>query len=342
MLTDIKDVIDVLLDSPFAQRLNEEYIYVRCPICGDSVKHEDKCHCSIWIREGAPLIYHCWICEGRGIVDENFLRLMYISDVGIMNQLSSYNRTAISKNTQRLKFLESTSSRELVIPDIKGGNSTTLKKLYLYKRLGVDFDNELIKRLRIIFSVKDFLFANNIPVLNRFRKSIFYLNERYIGFLASSRDNINFRDITGTSNIRYVRYSLYENMPIKERMYIIPNRVNMMEQEINLHVTEGVFDILGVYFHIMNRNDQNNIYVAVGGSAYKRVIRYFLRKGFISNLILNIYSDSDKSIYFYKKLFKDYSIFFKEIHLYYNDMKGEKDFGVPKDRINIKESVVLK
>ena len=342
MIDEIKEVLEALLDSPHAKQLNNEYVYVRCPLCGDSIKHEDQAHCSIWIREGAPLIYHCWVCESSGVVDENFMRLMYINDSGILNKLSSYNRVTISKNTQRLKFLHSTATRDMVIPDIKGSDSTTLKKLYLFKRLGIEFNNDMIKKLKIVFSINDFLYANNLTVLNRFKKSVYFLDKNYIGFLSSTRDNINFRDITGSSNVRYIRYNLYENMPLKERMYIIPNRVNMMEKEINLHVAEGVFDILGIYFHIMNMNDDKNIYVAVGGSAYKRVIRYFLQKGFISNLNLNIYSDSDKNIYFYKKLFKEYSIFLKSIHLFYNDTKGEKDWGVPSNRINLKESVVLK
>ena len=342
MINDINEVISALLDTPYAKKQGDDYVYVRCPICGDSIKHEDKPHCSIWIQQNTPLIYHCWICESSGIIDENFLRLMYISDINLMNQLSSYNRITVSKNSQRLKFLVNNPNKDLIIPDIKGGESTTLKKLYLYKRLGVDFNNNMLKKLKIIFSIKDFLFANNLTVLNRFKKSIYYLDHNYIGFLASSRDNINFRDITGKSNIRYIRYNLYENMPLKERMYIIPNQVNLMDKEINLHVAEGVFDILGVYFNIMNQNDKNHIYVSVGGSAYKRVIRYFLRKGFISNLILNIYSDNDKCIYFYKNLLKEYKLFFKDIHLYYNIMKGEKDFGVTRERINIKESVVLR
>lgn len=342
MLEYIKDVLEALLDTSYAIKQGDEYIYVRCPICGDSLKHNDKCHCSIWIRENTPLIYHCWICESSGIVDENFLRLMHISDNQLMNNLSAYNRIVINKNSQRLKFLSSTNSRDLIIPDLKGGNNTTLKKLYLYKRLGVEFDNELIKRLRIIFSIKDFLFANSLSLLNRFRNTVTYLDMNYIGFLASSKDNINFRDITGQSKLRYIRYSLYENMPIKERMYIIPNRVDLMEKEIHLHVAEGVFDILGIYFHVMNRDDKNNIYVAVGGSAYKRVIRYFLRKGFISNLVLNIYSDNDKNVYFYKKLIKEYGLFLKGVHLFYNNMNGEKDFGVTKDKIKLRESVVLK
>ena len=342
MLEEINEVIDALLDTSYAKRQGEEYIYVRCPFCGDSHKHEDKSHCSIWLKEGAPLIYHCWICEGSGIVDENFMRLMYISDNNILNKLNSYNRAAINKNTQRMKFVGTSAYKDLIIPDIKGTNSTTLKKLYLYKRLGIEFTNDMIKRFRIVFSIKDFLFANSLPVLHRFEKSIKYLDINYLGFLSSSKDNINFRDITGKAKIRYMRYSLYENMPIKERMYIIPNRVNIMEKEINLHVAEGVFDILGVYFHVMNQNDTNNIYVAVGGSAYKRVIRYFLRRGFISNLNLNIYSDSDKDIYYYKRMVKEYGMFLKDVHLFYNDTKGEKDFGVTKDKINIKESVVLR
>ena len=75
---DLNDVIDKLLDTPYACRKGDEYVYVRCPICGDSVKHRDKPHCNIWIKPLQPLIYHCWICEESGIVDREFLESMIL------------------------------------------------------------------------------------------------------------------------------------------------------------------------------------------------------------------------------------------------------------------------
>ena len=343
MLESINNVITALLDTPYAYKQGNEYLYIRCPLCGDSIKHTDKCHCSIWMQDDAPLIYHCWICESSGIVDENFLHLLYISDADINNTINLYNRSTIGKNKNRLKFLTmGKSNKDVLIPDIKGSEQTTLKKLYLYKRLGIEFDNELLKKLRIVFSIKDFLYLNNLNVLKRFEKSIYYLDKDYLGFLSCTKDNINFRSIASDSKLRYIRYNLYEDVPLRERLYIIPTRMDLMADEINLHIAEGPFDILGIYFHIMNMNDENNIYAAVGGSAYKRAIRYFLRKGFISNLNLNIYSDKDKNIKFYKSLLKEYKVFLKGIRIFYNSKDGEKDWGVPKERIELKESVVLK
>ena len=61
-------VIDRLLDTAYAKKVDAEHIVVRCPICGDSKKHHDGAHCNIWFRDDQPLIYHCWIiCD---FVDE--------------------------------------------------------------------------------------------------------------------------------------------------------------------------------------------------------------------------------------------------------------------------------
>ena len=90
---------------------------------------------------------------------------------------------------------------------------------------------------------------------------------------------------------------------------------------------------------------KDNIYCAVCGSAYPKVLQYWLKKGFLSNLIVNIYSDSDKDIYFYKKLIDEYSIWVKEFHVFYNriyDSKGKSDYGVPKEMIDVKEDDKMK
>ena len=58
------------------------------------------------------------------------------------------------------------------------------------------------------------------------------------------------------------------------------------------------------------------------------------------NLNVWIYSDKDKSPGFYKTLISKYRPWVKSFHILYNDMDGEKDFGVPRNRIRVRESVL--
>lgn len=340
---DLNDVIDKLLDTPYACRKGDEYVYVRCPICGDSVKHRDKPHCNIWIKPLQPLIYHCWICEESGIVDREFLDLLGINDTDITNKVSQYNKAA-SRTERGKKFTGKSKNKEVYIPKIQDTSISRMKLEYMRNRLGLPFDYNMMEALRVIFSLKDFLVINNLPVNNKFANVLGYLERDYVGFLSSTKDVITFRSISKDAKIRYVKYFIYEGKVDNNQMYAIPIKgVDIFNKNMNLNICEGTFDALGVFFHVKKANLKDNIYCAVCGSAYPKVLQYWLKKGFLSNLIVNIYSDSDKDIYFYKKLIDEYSIWVKEFHVFYNriyDSKGKSDYGVPKEMIDVKEMML--
>ena len=151
--------------------------------------------------------------------------------------------------------------------------------------------------------------------------------------------SIVFRNIEKDPKIRYIKYPIFNGLQLGETSYVIPMKADIMSPSINLNVSEGIFDILGVFFNIMKGNLKNNIYVAVTGSGYRRVIKYFLRKGFACNLNINIYSDNDKDIDWYSNILKD-KYWFNDINIYYNGMEGEKDFGVTSDKIIIQKAVI--
>ena len=95
MMFNIRPLLKALLDTPYAKIEDDEHIYVRCPFCGDSRKHLDKPHCGIWIKNGQPLIYHCWICDESGVVNTNFLQSMNIYDQAMIN---SFHRLYFLQN----------------------------------------------------------------------------------------------------------------------------------------------------------------------------------------------------------------------------------------------------
>ena len=339
---DLSNVLKALLATPHAHTLKDEYVYVRCPMCGDSLKHPDKCHCSIWVRPAMPLIYHCWICEESGVVGSNFLQSMGILDLGVSNTLAQYNK-ATMKGKKITSFSMMRKDYKLLIPSIQDTELNRRKLEYMQKRIGKKFTYKSMEYLRIIFSIKDFLKVNELKVNSKFMKNIYYLDRDYIGFLSSTRDVITMRSIDPNSKYRYVKYFVFEDQENPEQMYAIPNRIDPMSDTVTINISEGTFDTLGVFFNVKKGELDNQIYVSVCGSAYKKVLQNFLKKGFLNNLVVNIYSDSDKGPEFYNKLMDEYSPWVKEFHIFYNtikDAKGKSDFGVPEDEILVKEFVL--
>ena len=170
------------------------------------------------------------------------------------------------------------------------------------------------------------------------------VNNDYLGFLAANNSHIVFRNIRDNKNLRYLKYEIFDEPSLGNIIYNIPGtRCDIFSDDVNLHVAEGTFDILGVYNSICHGNKINNIYSACCGSGYLNTIRYFIKLGFIGNLNVNIYSDKDKDPTFYKKTYLNIKPWVKSINIYYNELS--KDYGVPKDEIEIskiKNSLIFK
>ena len=330
----LNNIIEALLNTPHARTYGEEYVYVRCPYCGDSTKHHDKPHCSIWIKPGQPLIYHCWICDESGIVNGSFLREVGIDDIYLTNDLNQYNNASKRGCELNNKFKFRPKEKDYFIPRIEDNEINRMKLKYISDRLGVNFTYSSLEALRIVFKLTDYLAINKIPWNPKYKKQMYYLDLNGIGFISSTRDTVNLRSIEIDPKIRYIKYPLYENDIGTEQLYMIPTRADIFAKDVDLHIAEGPFDILGVFFHVKNRDMNNQLYAAVGGSAYARVFKFFLRKGFNTNLNVYIYSDKDKSVQFYHKFISTFRPWVKSIHIIYNMEEGEKDFGVPGYKIN--------
>ena len=69
----------------------------------------------------------------------------------------------------------------------------------------------------------------------------------------------------------------------------------MYTNDINIHIAEGPFDILGVFYHLMNGELENNLYYAVCGFGYGTILRNIISAGLNTGLNVHIYADNDKS-----------------------------------------------
>lgn len=325
----IENIIDALMELPYSARVDKDHLTVRCPICGDSKKHHDKSHCVIWHKAEQPLIYHCWICENSGLVDNSFLSSLGINDLHFLNLVHGYNKQ-YSKSIANTKISQ---SGDILVPINIPKLIDSPKLEYIRNRLEVNFSTESLEYLRVISSIKDFLELNKLDIHPKYKNWIPALEKDYVGFLSSSKGHIIFRSINPNSKFRYVVYRVFQTVLPPTKFYTIPSKINIMEDKITLNISEGIFDILGVFFHVHNMDADNQIYAAVCGSGYKSVIEYFIKRGCIGNLNINIYSDLDKNKRFYSNL-KSIKNWINDMDIYYNRTKGEKDFGVPRSKIN--------
>jgi hypothetical protein len=212
----------------------------------------------------------------------------------------------------------------------------TFRKLkYINDRLGVELSLEEWVKLKTVFNLGDFLRTNDIDTLTVKKERAKELHEDYVGFLTAKNEFINCRDITGTHK-RYDKYSIYKNLDNTRKMYTIPNNIDLLTTDtITINIAEGVFDILGVYFHVFNREMHNTVYAAVCGSGYITVLKYFIQMGIFGNVVVNIFSDSDKTPSFYENMKEELKDWVSKFNLYYNAYPKEKDFGVPKNKIDM-------
>lgn len=338
---DIQRVLDELSKTPLGRRLNDYQVCVKCPICNEEGKDRNHSHCYVGPIEGhPPLVYHCWINDCSGVVTPNFLHDMKIYNIQLDSILNLYNRsTGVHKPSNKIK--EIVKRREYIeIPDVKDTDLNHLKLQYMQQRLGVRFTYDDLRSVNVVFDIDQFLKHNNIVLNPKYKRFYSMLMNEYIGFLNVHKDWLVLRDITGSNKLRYIKYSLFDSINTSDIIFTVPGtHSDIFADEVNLNVCEGTFDALGVFCHVKKFDRSNNIYAACCGSGYINTIRYFIKLGFIGNLNVHIYSDSDKHMKFYRDIDIDGKIspWVKSIHLWYNSKS--KDYGVPRKYIDISEAL---
>lgn len=326
-----------LLKTPFAKENSAHtHVAIRCPICGDSLKHQDSVHCYVNIEGGKPVSYYCFAgCSDGHWVNSDFLRAVGLKDPGLINAVWTYNKRFMNGKAKRDSEYIIYGTKKCIVPFYK--SCSHLNKLgYIENRLGVNLTYQDCVDLKIILSLKDFLDINGFSItIPAYSAQI--LENHYVGFLSADGSYIIFRD-TGNNKYRYINYPVFKNSGNwGSKLYIIPGTYDLMANDIECNITEGVFDILGCYFNLNNSDKTNKLYSAVNGAGFLGVIKRILHIGFIDNLNVNIFADEDKPPVFFKNL-SEIKNFCKSINLFYNKYPGEKDIGVRKDHIDIHQA----
>jgi hypothetical protein len=319
-------------------------VVMRCPFCGDSKKHSDSTHFYVKIdinfsKNELP-VYYCQHCHSRGIADSNFLRRISIIDHNIISELNQYIYNAMQAAENKIFKI----GRKIRLINPKPSNiPQSIEKIkYLNGRLGLKLNIDDLIKLKICLNLYDLLDYNKVDKLTIKESACNILDQHYVGFISYDNAYVNCRKVTDNiDGKRYDNYNIFGKYDNTKRFYVLPTRVNILDPKpLDIYITEGVFDILSVFFNVNNCNTQNSVYIAVGGTGYYNVIDYFIKFGFIHHNI-HIFSDNDVNIDFYKDMKENLGDKIDgKLNIYYNNYKGEKDFGVPKEKIKIIHSKI--
>ena len=315
-------------------------VITRCPVCGDSRKSKNKGHLYINCKPTAEI--PAWVKCHRCGFSEVLNKSNYVLELlNIFSDENDYLRKQFnSALTKRFGFsiMKNNQVKKLKLLPPLNNEYTRMKLKYINERLGIKLTQEKIEQYKIIFNLKDFLSYNKIQDTTCSNWKLNSLDESYVGFLSTNNEFINFRIIDDklidNYHKRYENYNIFGLEENTRRFITVKGKVNIMK-DIEINSCEGPMDLIGIREHIMRCDDHNKIYVAnMGMSAYSLMI-YFIRKGLIFNK-LRIFADKGVNLDYYRELKKKLGYRYKgEIEIIYNKYKGEKDFGIPKDKIKL-------
>lgn len=316
---------------------------VRCPYCGDSKNNLHHTH--MYIQTTAPFFFFCQRCETKGFLHRDTLRDFEIENAELTQIISKTSQKAIKNTTKtgsNINVLFS-GKRKIALPAYREESRIHQRKLkYLETRFGTELSSKDLARMKVITEYDDLLELNNLKNLEEFyQKNDYYsslrnfLQKCSIGFQSSDTNYVVFRHTKLPGNgRRYYTESMNRPYDIGSKIFTIRNRVDLLTPELNLHLSEGPMDISSVYLNMYDRlTSTDTIFSAVNGKAYLQVITLLRRMGFL-RINLDLYSDQDVKLENYKYIFNyDH---FSSIRIHYNEYPGEKDFGVPLNKIKVK------
>lgn len=328
-------VIDLLKrKGAYHMSINGKQHYTRCPYCGDS-RNLAHAHLSMHIDlfSDTPMLFRCLKCDVKGLVtDAVLIELDLPIDSTMVKELKSYNRKAI-----KLGKLVNLEFEKFNVPLYANANKNQMKLDYLNDRLGTDIDLSEAKDKKILLNLFDFMVLNEIETINGLTYNMMKVLDRdYIGFLSTNNNCIVFRDITGNQKFRYYKVILNQKNINPDTFYGIPGSISLLyTHDVNIHMAEGVFDIISIQKNIEHKSEHNYFYATCGYGGVT-LLQYLIHHGINTGVNLHIYSDKDKTDWDHKKyLFNKSgtSHWLDHIYIHRNQYDGEKDYGVPMTRI---------
>lgn len=314
------------------------HIVTRCFYCPDS-KNRNHGHMYILIppdKSNTPSYFYCQKCHSSGLVTSARLLDWGIYEYTMAADLTSYNSKVLLLPENR-KFRDSETYR--VNNTLISNDKLTMYKVeYINKRLGTNLTIKDCIDNKIVLNIKDLLYENKLQI-TRDTRIVDSLDSDFVGFLSYDNAFINMRNLEIHNNLhdsinkRYVNYNIFNKFENTARVYIIPGDIILDDKRpIELHMAEGPFDILSIKYNL-HSSHFNKIYSSILGSGYKGLLKFILSHLKIPNLLVHVYPDSDADVFAIIDLIECAKAYGLKIIVHKNKFMGEKDYGVPKNRI---------
>ena len=308
-------------------------IVMRCKECGDSanIKHAHL-YINVPQTPDEMSMYHCKKCMASGIVDDKFLRRYGCDDIEYLSEMSKQVKAILSSpKYAALRLSMGQSLNNSFISD----RPTNEKKLeYINTRLGSNFTFQDLGRLKIFLNLTDVLYSNNLnPTM--YEKDIRELDEHFIGFIGFDNTRAIMRRYDNSisngwiKDYRYINYNFVSNKTSKT-FYVIPTTVDLESTEhTNIHIAEGVFDILSVFYNLNHCNSKQNVYISASGKSYRQALEFILTTIGVIYYKVHYYPDADVSDREFQSVLIALAELPTDVYVHRNLMQHQKDFGVP-------------
>lgn len=317
----------------------------RCPYCGDSSSlNQGHFYFYLIIDNNYAIGYNCFKCGVHGRMTDETLELMGANST-LKQQINAFN-----KNAKSISKYDSVQEEKLLYFDYKIPEPRNHTKIqYIENRIGYELSKKELMDTKVVTSVKDFLDLNEINDTAFSLQQMRRLENDYVGFVTNGNSHILFRN-TKDDTDRWVKYPITKESAKNKVFYSIAQPIDIFtEDEIEVNLTEGIMDILSIGYNF-NHVGNNHMNIALSSKTYELMVYRLIDLGIVgSNVIINIYSDSDfmfsKSKYhdnikleYFKKHLAKYKPLFKRINVIYNVKK--KDFGYHKSDIYMERHII--
>lgn len=293
----------------FRHQSKDEYT-CECPNCGDRRKH---CYVLIRLTDDTPVVYNCFKCTAKGIVNQKFLEYFNLDNIQIPNY----------KFSKKIE-VQSSASAKMNITSVTEEDDIREVSDYILERIGVLPTLEELQYFQYVAKPK--LYASE-----------------YLGYDGKNDSQFRqrhwFRLTNGTIHGRLD--SMYEDGTKRRWQRFQSNRVKGvglytvkkpfdLYETINVCIAEGIVDVMGLYYH---GNIPNPIFIAVLGKNYTKGIEHILNMGIFGDSVnIKIFKDPNVNA---DEIFVPFQMqkIFKHIDVYENALGF--DYGVHEDKIEI-------
>ena len=289
-------------------------------------------HSHLYISLGSedkPPMYNCFLCSEGGILTPAVLRELGLYDYNIHEKLLDFNKNISRKYPRVIREGDIYNIQNRFIRD----DPISYNKLnYVNSRLGLNLTFKDMIDNKIVLNLYDILKSNNLTPNGD--KLADEFDQHFVGFLSQDNNFVLGRNVDSTLDVKHHKYNIHGKFNNDKRYYILPCNLDLNDpRPIDVHIGEGPFDILSIKYNTTIPTLDRSLFIAMGGKAYKNIARHLIAHMGLINITLHYYVDADVDDYTLYNVARYLEPYNLDIYLHRNGFPGEKDYGVPKDRI---------